>query len=312
MLSIVHGSDLHFGRFHDAEAAGAFLSAVEAAAPGLIVLSGDLTQRAKIREYEAARAYLNRLPGVATVLTPGNHDVPLYRIFERWRAPYRNYRRYIQAELDTVTRVPGATVVTLNSTAPRRAIVNGRIRARQIDFARRSFEATSEGELRILVAHHHLASAPDYERDRPLPRAQEILADLEGMGVDLVLGGHLHRAYVASALDASRKAVRRPGTLIVQCGTTTSKRGRAREKGENSFNLIRADRDRLEVTRYLHLRDEGAFVPVSRHAFPRSPVRALAPGCPAAPAHRPEAPSRPSPSSPRTPPTSPRAGGAPH
>ena len=55
--------------------------------PGSIVLSGDLTQRAKIREYEAARAYLKRLPGVPTVLTPGNHDVPLYRILERWGAP---------------------------------------------------------------------------------------------------------------------------------------------------------------------------------------------------------------------------------
>ncbi len=306
MLSIVHGSDLHFGRFHDAEAARAFLCAVEAVAPGLIVLSGDLTQRAKIREYEAVQAYLKRLPGVPTVLTPGNHDVPLYRIFERWGAPYRNYRRYIHGELDTVTRVPGATVVALNSTAPWRAIVNGRIRSRQIDFARRSFEAASEAELRILVTHHHLASAPDYERDWPLPRAGEILAALDGMGVDLVLGGHLHRAYVASALDASPEVVRRPGTLIVQCGTTTSRRGRAREEGENSFNLIRVSRAGLEATRYLHFREEGAFAPVSRHAFPRFPVRSLAVPGPA------EIPDRPLPPSPRCPVSSPRAGGEPH
>lgn len=302
MLAIVHGSDLHFGRFHDGEAAEAFLRAAAAAAPGLIVLSGDLTQRAKIREYEAARAYLKRLPGVPTVLTPGNHDVPLYRILERWGAPYRNYRRYIQAELDTVTRVPGATVVALNSTAPWRAIVNGRIRPRQIEFARRSFEAAPRGDFRILVMHHHLASAPDYERDQPLPGAPEILVALEGMGVDLVLGGHLHRAYVASARDASPKGGRGPGTLVVQCGTTTSRRGRARERGENSFNLIRVGRGSLEVTRYLHFREEGAFAPVSRYAFPRSPRRVLSAGSRAV-AALPGADARP------PPPSSPRPAG---
>ena len=125
-----------------------------------------------------------------------------------------------------------------------------------------------------------------------MPRAPEILVALQGMGVDLILGGHLHRAYVASAWDASPKGGRGPGTLIVQCGTTTSRRGRARERGENSYNLIRVGRESLEVTRYLHFREEGAFAPVSRHAFPRSPRRVLSAGSRAA-AARPGAAARP-------------------
>ena len=275
MLTIVHGSDLHFGRFHDPDVAAAFLEATVELAPDLIVLSGDFTQRAKVREYREAREFLDRLPGAPTVLTPGNHDVPLYRVFERLFAPYRNYTTYIHDELDTVTRIPGITVVSLNSAAPRRAIVNGRILAGQLDFARSTFGSAPAGDLKAVVAHHHLAPAPDYEGDRPLPRTRVILRAFEEMGVELAFGGHLHRAHVVNSLDVSPRAGRDHGIVMVQCGTTTSLRGRAREKAKNSFNVIRVESRRLEVTHYLHFREPSGFAPVSLHKFPRSPLRSL-------------------------------------
>ena len=80
MLTIVHGSDLHFGRHFRPGVAEAFLVAVHDAEPDLIVISGDLTQRAKVREYRAARTFLAEFPDVPLVVTPGNHDVPLYRV----------------------------------------------------------------------------------------------------------------------------------------------------------------------------------------------------------------------------------------
>ena len=274
MLAVIHGSDLHFGRFHDPGAVPAFLTAVEAARPALIVLSGDLTQRAKVREYRAARAFLERLPRVPVVLTPGNHDVPLYRVLERWRGPYRNYRRHIGPEGDAVTRIPGATTVALNSTAPWRAVVQGRIHDRQIRFAERAFGAAAEGDLRILVTHHPLAIIPDRKTERPVPGAAGIVAALDGMGVDLILGGHLHRAYAARAGAALPAGGGSPGALIVQCGTTTSYRGRVEEMRANSFNLIRAGRETLEVTRFLRGPEEAAFTPAVRERFPRARRRA--------------------------------------
>ena len=281
MLAVLHGSDLHFGRFHDPGAARAFLAAIEAARPGLIVLSGDLTQRAKVREYRAARAFLGRLPRVPVVLTPGNHDVPLYRVLERWLGPYRNYRRHIGPEGDAVTRVPGATVVALNSTAPWRAVVQGRIDGRQVRFAGRAFGAAAGEDLRILVAHHPLAATPGRDTGRPVPGAAGILAALDGMGVDLVLGGHLHRAYAARARAAAPDGGGSPRALVVQCGTTTSFRGRGEEARANSFNLIRAGRGTLEVTRFLRGPGEAAFAPAARERFPRArrraPPRAPAP-----------------------------------
>ncbi len=269
MLTILHGSDLHFGKPHAPDAAEAFLATVEEVAPDLIVLSGDFTQRAKVKEYRAARAYLDRLPDVPTVVTPGNHDIPLYRVFERLLDPYRNYRKWIAPDLDQVVEAPGAVVVALNSTTPRRAIVNGRLEESQLDFARRAFGDAPSGSIRIAVMHHHLAPAPDYEGDRPVPNARGILDAFFEMGVELVLGGHLHRAYIGNSLDVYPGNDRDRGIVIVQSGTTTSRRGRARESTKNSCNVIRVLEDRLEVVHYMHFSELRGFAPFSVHAFPR-------------------------------------------
>lgn len=271
MLTILHGSDLHFGKPHDPAAARAFLAAAEKARPDLIVLSGDFTQRAKVHEYRDAKAYLERLPAAPLVVTPGNHDVPLYRVVERLFAPYRNYRAWIHERLDTVTRVPPATVVALNSTAPLRAIVNGRIQPDQLAFARAAFRESAPGDLRVVVAHHHFAPAPDYEGDRPLPRARQALDAFQAMGVDLILGGHLHRAYIGNSLDVYGGQDRARGIVIVQSGTTTSRRGRAREAAKCSYNVIRVTDAAIEVRHCMYFAETGGFAPFSFHAFPRAP-----------------------------------------
>jgi 3',5'-cyclic AMP phosphodiesterase CpdA len=269
MVTLVHASDLHFGKPHDAGAAEDFLEATALVAPDLVVVSGDFTQRAKAHEFEAARRYLDRLAPTPVVVTPGNHDVPLYRVAERLFDPYRHYRAHIHPELNTVTRIPGATVVALNTAAPRRAIVNGRLLPAQVDFARRAFLDAPEGDVRVVVAHHHLAPAPDYEGDSPLPRARRILDSFEAMKVDLVLGGHLHRAYIGNSLDVYPGADRDRGIVIVQSGTTTSHRGRAREREKNSFNVVRASASGFTVTHWM--RFPGGFRPFSVHRFPRRP-----------------------------------------
>ncbi len=273
MLTIVHGSDLHFGVPHDPGAAIAFREAILRLGPDLLVLSGDFTQRAKPAEFQAAREWMDSLPeGLPRVVTPGNHDVPLYRVAERLVAPFRNYREWIHPELDHVTRVPGATVVSLNSAAPRRAIVNGRLDPPQLDFARRAFAASGD-DVRVVVVHHHLAPAPDYERDTPLPGAPRILEAFESMGVDLVLSGHLHRAYIGNSLDVYQGEDRDRGVVVVQSGTTTSRRGRARERAKQSFNVVRVAGDRMEVVHYMLFEAAEGFAPFSAHLFPRHPRR---------------------------------------
>jgi 3',5'-cyclic AMP phosphodiesterase CpdA len=235
--------------------------------PTAIVASGDFTQRAKPEQFAEARAFLDRLPKVPIVVTPGNHDVPLYRVFERVLDPFGNYRQYIDAELDTVTHIPGATLVAINSMEPHRGIVNGRIHRRQLDFVRRALEGRPEDELRIVVAHHHFAPPPDFEGGDVMPKAQRAIDAFTQMRVDLVLGGHLHRAYIGNSLDVYAGADREHGIVIVQSGTTTSRRGRAREREKNSLNVLRLDDQAIRVTHYMYFDDAGEFIPTSRHLF---------------------------------------------
>ncbi|MFC1791890.1 metallophosphoesterase family protein [Gemmatimonadota bacterium] len=266
MLTILHGSDLHFGKHFDPEAARAFRQAVDAQAPDLLVLSGDFTQRAKVREYREARAFLDDLPALPLVMTPGNHDVPLYRFWERVLAPRKNYLAFISPELDTVLRIPGATVVALDSTAPLRAIVNGRLLDRQLQFAARAFREGPEADLKVLVTHHNLAPAPDQGPVQFLPGYQECLRAFAEMGVELILGGHLHRAFSASSLDWVDGGEE---LVMAYSGTTASGRGRARERGKNSFNVIRVNPHLLEVTHFLRTPGEDVFSPFGTRSFPR-------------------------------------------
>lgn len=269
MITILHASDLHFGPPYNEAVGEAFHAAARTMTPDLIVVSGDFTQRAKVSEYEAARAWLDRLPEAPLVVTPGNHDVPLYRVWERVTDPYRNYKQWISPELESATRIPGLIVVSLNSTAPLRAIVNGRIDRPQLEFAARVFQEADPEDTRIIVAHHHFAPAPDYEGDSAMPGAREVLDTLNALGVELVLGGHLHRAYIGNSLDVYPGVDRDHGVVIVQSGTTSSRRGRARERAKNSFNVVRLAGDHLEITHFMYFDDLGRFAPFSMHAFPR-------------------------------------------
>ena len=270
MLTLLHASDLHFGPHYLPRVGDALVRAAHELAPDAIVISGDFTQRAKRVQYAAAAAFLERLPAVPRIVVPGNHDVPLYRVAERLFQPYRLYREYISPELDSVHRLPGAVIVALNSTAPLRAITNGRIDPAQLDFCADALRAVPPSDARIVVAHHHFAPAPDYEGGQVMPRAKRALDVFTALRVELILGGHLHRAYIGNSLDVYPGRDREHGVIIVQCGTTTSRRGRAREREKNSLNLIHIDADTIRVTHYMYFEDVGGFAPVSRHIFPRN------------------------------------------
>ncbi|CAN5747482.1 metallophosphoesterase [soil metagenome] len=267
MLTILHISDLHFGPPFHVAVGEALLRHAEALSPDVVVASGDFTQRAKEEQFRAAREYLDRLPPVPLVVTPGNHDVPLYRVRQRLMDPYRYYQRHISQELDTVTRVDGAVIVALNSTAPRSAITNGRVHAWQLRYAAEAFQDTPPETLRVVVSHHHFAPPPDFEGAKAMPKAKRALDAFTAMRVDLILGGHLHRAYLGNSLDVYSGSDREHGIVITQSGTSTSRRGRAREREKNSFNVLRVDKRTIRVTHYMYFDDASGFLATSRHIF---------------------------------------------
>ena len=260
MLTVLHGSDVHFGKPHRPNVATGFLELARRVAPDVIVLAGDLTQRATVREYEQARAYLSGFKDVPVVVTPGNHDIPLYRVHERLFAPFRNYREFISQELDTATRVGGTVLVALNSADPHRGLVNGRIGERQLRFLARIFHELSGADVRIVVTHHALAPPPDGGSDAVIPRNESLLDRFRELGVDLILSGHLHRGFVTSSSEVRPDHQDRGDIVIVHSGTAASSRGRRAEKGKNSVNVLKISQEKIEVISHWFEQNRSAFV----------------------------------------------------
>ncbi len=270
MRTILQVSDLHFGPPFVPEVGEALLRIAPTLEPDAIVVSGDLTQRATPEQFCQAREFLDRLPPVPRVVIPGNHDVPLYRIRERLFDPHGLFRKHITPELDQVLRLDGLVIVALDSTSPRRAITNGRLHKGQLEFCERAFADAPPDAARIVVAHHHFAPAPDYLHDQTMPKAKRAMKKFLDLGVHMIMGGHLHRAYIGNSLDFFPSDDQDRGIIIVQSGTATSSRGRGRERERNTFNLVEVGSQTFEITHFLYFEELRDFAPLSRHIFPRT------------------------------------------
>jgi 3',5'-cyclic AMP phosphodiesterase CpdA len=275
-LTILQISDLHFGAPFVPPVAAALLESARDLAPELIVASGDFTQDGTEAEFTAAAEYLASLPTATLVVTPGNHDVPpLWRRWF-WDDPFRSYRKHLRADLDYAIKRDAFAVVSLNSTTWFGSMRNGRLSAEQLRFAGRSLAGAAPSAVRIVVAHHHFAPAPGSDISTTLGGARQAIDCFLDLEVELILGGHLHRAYLGNTLDFYPSYDRRRGITIVQCGTSTSQRGRGREREKNTFNVIRVDDLRVAITHYMYFSERGGFAPISEHFFPRARAPFLA------------------------------------
>ncbi len=271
-LTLLQISDLHFGPPYVKEVGEAVLRIAPELNADAVIVSGDLTQRAKREQFEAAKAFLAQLPDVPRLVIPGNHDVPLYRFAERMMHPHRLYREIISSDLNPVLRVKGAVIAGIDSTAPHTAISNGRILQSQLDACEEVFRSAPQDAIRIVVAHHHFTPAPDYLRDSMMQKAKRAMQCFENLKVEMILGGHLHRAYVGNSLDFYPGKHRDRGIIIAQCGTTTSRRGRGREREKNSLNFIEIRKSTITIKHYMYFSEIDGFGILSQHTFHRNPA----------------------------------------
>ena len=269
MLKILHGSDFHFGKPHLTLVNQAFGRVLETVDPDVVVLSGDFTQRAKDIEYQQVRTFLDSLNDVPVIVTPGNHDIPLYRIGQRLLNPYKNYQKYVSRNLDEVTRLDGAIFVALNSADPNLSIINGRITRDQVDFATRAFRESRPKDLRILVTHHPLVHSPDEGKYNLLPESDFLLESFADMGVELILSGHVHRAFTKYVTIPRDELGVKRGILVVHSGTTTSNRGRVHEKRRNTLNVVDMTGMDVKVSTYWYEEREREFLGQEPNVFRR-------------------------------------------
>jgi 3',5'-cyclic AMP phosphodiesterase CpdA len=263
MRRILHISDLHFGRTDEVVVAALTRMTCELA-PDLIVVSGDLTQRARTRQFQEARRFLDGLDR-PMIVVPGNHDVPLENLFDRFVRPLAKYRKYIMDDLSPTFSDDELAVVGIN-TARSFTRASGRINDQQIDQARQFFRSVDPNVIKIVVTHHPLDIADNLDGKYLLRRATHAIAALAACQADLYLAGHSHLPF--AGLSERRYRVRHHTALIVQAGTSLSTRTRS---VPNSFNFVRVARPDMTVEHFHWNAQAGQFAPTTASHYKHKP-----------------------------------------
>jgi 3',5'-cyclic AMP phosphodiesterase CpdA len=273
-MRLLHISDLHFGPLYDPEVGEKLLQRLSELSGTTLIVTGDMTQRARRSQFEAAREWLDRAAQLVenTVVCPGNHDIALFRVWERVINPFALYREYISPDLDQVFHSPAVTVVALNSVRPLSRLVQGKLSRKQFRLTADAFAKSPGERLNVLAFHHPLITFQKQDHHPGLDVPWKTISG--GERVDVVLTGHLHDSEVQLSYD---EATGKPMVLI-SCGTSASRRGRGKDAGRNSFNRIEGSRSSLRVvTEYFNV-EKGEFQEATDAVFDLTkpqPVRAV-------------------------------------
>jgi len=221
-------SDPHFGT-EKPPVVEALVALARQQRPDLLVLSGDITQRARPAQFQAARAFTERL-GVPLLALPGNHDIPLFDLWARLRRPYARHIAAFGDDLEPWHNSPDLMVVCVNTTRAWRH-KHGEVSGLQIERVARRLALASVEQLRVVVVHQPAAVIRAEDLPNRLRGHAAALQRWAAAGADLVMGGHIHLPYVMPL-----HALARP-MWVVQAGTAVS--SRVREGVPNSVNLLR-------------------------------------------------------------------------
>jgi 3',5'-cyclic AMP phosphodiesterase CpdA len=229
MTTIAHISDPHFGTV-DLPVREALLRELRGNGIDLVVLTGDITQRARSNQFREAREFLDALSPTPWLAIPGNHDIPLYDVFTRFTRPYRLFKRFISQTLEPAYQDDVVALMCVNATRATRH-KHGVLLKRTVDQAAQKLSSLRQ-TFRIVATHQPLAVPLDTELNNVARGADHALETWIDAGADLFIGGHIHLPYCMTV--RTRQSAR--SALVLQAGTSVSLR--VRHGVPNSFNRL--------------------------------------------------------------------------
>jgi 3',5'-cyclic AMP phosphodiesterase CpdA len=233
---LFHLSDIHFG-LEDNEALDWVQAEIAARRPDAVAITGDLTMRARHREYAAACSWIRALEVPVTVEI-GNHDMPYFNLVERFFAPYRRFNA-IQGLIEREIDLPGVAIIPLKTAVraqPRFNWSKGWVSRSALRKCLAAIDALPHGT-RALVAVHHPLREVGTKGTALTINGKRALTELARRPVLGVLSGHVHDPFDILE-DTPAGAVRMIGA------GTLSERIRSTPP---SFNEITWDGERLDV-----------------------------------------------------------------
>lgn len=245
-VKIAHLSDPHFGTIHEGVQEG-LLESLNTLRPDLVLVSGDITQRARRNQFEAARRFKNSIHPIPFFAVPGNHDIPLFNLLARLFRPYRGFHTYFQSKRETDIRLGDVRVLGLNSTSKWRHIQG----SLDIDRIREKFLSDWDtAKVRIAMVHHPLECAKGIDDKNRLKNREATVKLFQEAKIDLILSGHVHDPYVSVEHSL----------VLSVAGTCLS--WRTRKNAPNSFHLIEIETEprKIMITR-LDMNDQKCFMP---------------------------------------------------
>jgi len=240
MKTIVHISDLHFGTV-DEKIADGLLTDINSIEPDLVIVSGDLTQRARNSQFITAKKFLDKL-NFPKLVIPGNHDIPLFDFIRRFMSPLGGYRKHISTELNPFYMDDHEIAVYGINTARSLTWKSGRISKKQMEDLERTICPIPDSVFKIVVTHHPFIPPPDDEGIKLVGRSSKALTILDKCDVDLLLAGHLHQGYSGDVRRYYPKSSR--SIVVAQAGTAIS--NRVREE-PNGYNLLRVEPGKIFI-----------------------------------------------------------------
>ena len=240
-MRLAHVSDPHFGRIASLHVEEDLIEDIRAHGCDVIVITGDLTQRARRGEFKAARGFLNALP-LPYIVVPGNHDMHAWwhRPDLRMLDPLRRYKRQLTRQLEPTIAIQGLAVLGLNTTYGF-TVQGGRCTAQQVKRVQSFFSEQPPSTLKVLAVHHPLTALRVSENLDLARGGEQLFAAAADAGVTLVCAGHWHCAHVEVCIEAGSELV------VSIAGTATSDRWREPQTEMNSWNLIETGERNLEV-----------------------------------------------------------------